>query len=271
MKDDLNGYEEGYLKRVEKAKELRAKQERRMKAEQERQRKRKKAEQERQRKRKKEAEMKERERLAEKTVFSVWDHVLLESIRRNDPRVRIRIGTLKVLDSMERLFECGQMEKKTAMPFDEMERLEAFRDSAEYAMYKRRIERIITTEVDTYRLHVFDRIGIRTIVDPLVLTPAGLSRITGKRDEMRKIWDRLNNMRSKGDAEFPAEVQKSMANVPLFLAMGIAGGPLYAYMIAHSQADHVHGMEYIERYPFGGSSFDESAFDGGFDSFHDAF
>ena len=260
MKDDLSGYEEGYLKRIEKAKELRAKQERRMKAEQERQ-----------RKRTKEAEMKERERLVEKTVLSVWDHVLLESIRRNDPRVRIRIGTMKVLDSMERLFECGQMEKKTAIPFDEMERLEAFRDSAEYVMYKRRIERIITTEVYTFRLHVFNRIGIRTIVDPLVLTPAGLSRITGKRDEMRKIWDRLNNMRSKGDAEFPAEVQKSMANIPLFLAMGIAGGSLYAYMMAQSQADHVHGIEYIERYPFGESSLDESAFDGGFDSFYDVF
>ena len=80
------------------------------------------------------------------------------------------MGTCRLLESMESLFDCGQIEKRPAMTFDEVERQEAFVASPEYVAYKERVRKIITKDVLAVRRRVLDKIGLETVGSPLALT-----------------------------------------------------------------------------------------------------
>ena len=75
-----------------------------------------------------------------------WDYVLLEMIRREDPRAAMRLGTMRSAESLLKLFCHGPIARRRPATFDERERMQAFLDSAEYRQYKNRLKRLMTRE-----------------------------------------------------------------------------------------------------------------------------
>lgn len=241
MKDDVEAYERDYLKRVQEQ----AAEKRMLEKEQ----KEKTAQME---QAQREAEREEQETYVKRTTFTAWDYVLLESIRRKDPRPRIRIGTMKVLASMERLFRAGWIARPHGkMPFDDAERLEAFRDSHEYKQYKGRLNRIMTVEYLTKKGSVFNMLGIKKIDDWLILTEEGRRIAKKKRDRLELVWSRMQKLYSDGmTAEFRQASEKNMEYLPLFVMMGFVNGAMMAQMMSDAHVDYPYWYGDL----YGGSS-----------------
>lgn len=204
---------------------------------------------------------------ASRIAFTVWDYMLLESVRRGDPRIRVRIGTMKVLASLERLVLAGWIEKPTdKIPFDDRERLEAFRDSNEYKQYEERLDRIMSGEDDDRMRDVFGMLGIKKIDDWLILTEEGKPVAEEQRSKMRLKWDKLRKLYSDKSTEFRHVAEDNVEYLPLFLSMGFVNGVMMAQMMSDAHVDYPYwyGNLYV-----GGSSgtwSDTSEFDGGFDA-----
>lgn len=189
---------------------------------------------------------------ASQTTFTAWDYVLLESIRRRDPRVRIRIGTMKVLDGLEKLILAGWIEKQAKISFDDAERLEAFRDSAEYRQYKDRLSRLMSYKHEAIMRATLDRIGIKKIEDLLVLTEEG-RRVAGEQhDKMQSLWNRMRKLYSERSAEFQQMAKDNAVYLPLFFMMGLANGAVMAQMMIEARVDYPYW--YGDLYGSGSSS-----------------
>lgn len=203
---------------------------------------------------------------ASRTAFNVWDYVMLESVRRGDPRIRIRIGTMRALASLERLSLAGWIEKPAdKVPFDDMERLEAFRDTNEYRLYKDRLSRMLSGE-DFDRMHyVLDALHIKNIDDWLVLTEEGRRAAEEKRASMRIVWDRLRRLYMDKSAEFRQAAKDHLEYLPLFLTMGFVNGTMMAQMMSEAHVDYPYwyGDLYVTGSPNAWNVSD--CFDGGFD------
>lgn len=176
---------------------------------------------------------------ASRTTFTVWDYVLLESIRRKDPRIRIRIGTMKALTSLERLALAGWIEKPAdKMPFDDRERLEAFRDSNEYKLYQDRLDRIMSGEDYDRMDRILGMLKIKKIDDWLVLTDEGRLVAEEHRSKIRLKWDKLRRLYSDKNAEFQQAAEDSIEYLPLLLTMGFVNGVMMAQMMSDAHIDY---------------------------------
>lgn len=194
------------------------------------------------------AERIKQEKFINDTVFTVWDYVLLESIRRGDYRIMIRIGSMQVLTSMKKLFLAGWIEKpKSDIPFDDMERLAKFMDSYEYKQYKDRLNRIMTREYLTKRSDVCNTIGIKNIGDQLILTKEGKRVAKERRDTMYIKWDKLRRLYRGGkNAELQQLAKANAECLPMFFAMGLANGALIASMMSDARVDYPYWYEDLQ-------------------------
>lgn len=254
MKDDIDTYEKDYLERFKKqeADRLTHKKERE-------------AETARIAQEQRDARQKEKAKYASQTIFTVWDYVLLESIRRGDPRIRIRIGTMKVLTSLEKLFRSGWIEKPiNKIPFDDMEKLETFRDSYEYKQYKNRLDRIMSYKDHVRKGSVLGMLGIKKIDDWLILTEEGKCVAREKRSKVRLVWGKLRKMYSEKSAEFQQAAEDNASYLPLFLVMGLVNGTMMAQMMSDAHIDYPYWYGDL----YGGGSYGawdgSGGFDGGF-------
>ena len=220
MSSNINEYEIGYLKRLESQRMEREDPEAR----------------------KARLAMEEVEREELLKTLSVWDYVILESIRRKDPRMRIRIGTMKTIDGMEKVFRCGLVKKPDRMPpFDERERLEAFKDSLEYKQYEERLKRMVTWEERERIKQVLKTVGLKEIVDMLELTESGRRALKEKRAEMLRLWRNLTALHAKNDkAGFQEAADGSLDYFPLMVVMGFASSSAMTHMISEAGTDHLH-------------------------------
>lgn len=251
MVDDIETYEKNYLERFKKQKmeEEARKTEQRKQAE-------------RMKQARHEAKQKEQKRYASQTTFAVWDYVLLESIRREDMRIRIRMGTMKTLASLEKLSYAGWIERPVAkMPFDDMERLEAFRDSYEYKQYKDRLDRIMSYEDHAKKSRVFSMLGIKKIDDWLILTEEGRRVAEEHRSKMRLVWDKLRKLYLDKSSEFQQAAENNMKYFPLFFVMGYVNGAMMAQMMSDAHIDYPYWYGDL----YGGESFSTLSGSGGFD------
>ena len=195
----------------------------------------------------------------ERTAFTAQDYILLESIRREDPRIRIRMGTMKVLDGLERLYHAGWIKKpNTDMPFDDLEKLEKFRDSYEYKQYTNRLRRIMTHEYLAKKSRVFGMLKIKKIDDWLVLTEDGVQTAEKKRDDVMELWNKMQKLHSDGmidDLKHMSEQNRDY--LPLLVMMGITNWALMGQLLsnthgAHYDIPHEYGMLDVGSFDAGG-------------------
>ena len=178
--------------------------------------------------------------------LSVWDYVVLEFIWRKDPRILLRIGTMRTVDIIHKLFQLVLVKKLSEPSFDEMERHEALLDSPEYKQYKKRRERIMTSETRNKIDFTCGMIKIENIDDMLEPTEAGSRKMRKKRAEMRLLWRKLEDLCANDRAKFQQEAKENLIYLPLLIAMGMASGAAMVYMASEASTDHMYGIHEIE-------------------------
>ena len=178
--------------------------------------------------------------------LSVWDYVVLEFIWRKDPRILLRIGTMRTVDIIHKLFQLVLVKKLSEPSFDEMERHEALLDSPEYKQYKKRRERIMTSETRNKIDFTCGMIKIENIDDMLEPTEAGSRKMRKKRAEMRLLWRKLEDLCDNDRAKFQQKAKENLIYLPLLIAMGMASGAAMVYMASEASTDHMYGIHEIE-------------------------
>lgn len=194
-------------------------------------------------------EWRQRERIeaarkaATEAELDSWDYVVLEMIRREDPRIPMKIGTVRSFESFLKLF-CHGLIAKLDRPatFDELERIHAFLDSAEYKQYKNRLRKLMTQEVEECLKTVVAITGVRNQEDMWDLTDEGRRALQTKRVEIIALHDRMTKQYRANRTDFYENAESYVWALPLMVAMGVGTGVMMAYM--HSVADASYGMLY---------------------------
>ena len=105
---------------------------------------------EKQEKERKEKEEKEKQgRIEQGTVaelirtLSPKDYIVLESLRREDLQLSLKLGTMELMAIMEKLFRCGLIKRLDREPtFDEKEKILKFMDSPAYKQHEKRVKKL---------------------------------------------------------------------------------------------------------------------------------
>ena len=178
--------------------------------------------------------------------LSVWDYVVLEFIWRKDPRILMRIGTMRTVDIIHKLSRQALIKKFSEPSFDEIERHEALLDSPEYKQYRERRKRIMTLEARDKIDSTCRMIKIENIDDMLKPTEAGSRKMRKKRAEMRLLWRKLEDLCDNDRTKFQQEAKENLIYLPLLIAMGMASGAAMVYMASEASTDHMYGIHGIE-------------------------
>ena len=177
---------------------------------------------------------------ATEAALDPWDYVVLEMARRGNPRISMKVGTMRAAESFLKLFCHGMIAKLDRPPtFDELERLQAFLDSAEYRQYKDRLRKLMTEEVKG-RLKVVSEItGVRGPEDMWDLTDKGRGAPRTKRAEIIALHDRMDKQYRADRTAFYKDVESYVWALPMMAVMGIGAGAMMAYVHSVAGASHV--------------------------------
>ena len=169
---------------------------------------------------------------AAETDLDSWDYVVLEMIRREDLRISIKLGTMRSAESLLKLFCHGLIIKyERDLTFDELERIQAFIDSAEFKQYEGRLKRLMTPEVKERLRLIAEITGGAQLWD---LTDKGRRELRAKHVQMIALHDQLTKKYENDKAGFYAEVESLAWALPMMVAMGFTTGAIMAH--AHSAA-----------------------------------
>ena len=165
-----------------------------------------------------------------------WDYVVLEMLRREDPRIPMKIGTVRSTESFLKLF-CHGLIAKLDRPatFDELERIHAFLDSTEYEQYEDRLHKLMTREVEERLKTVVEITGVRNQEDMWDLTDEGRRALQAKRAEIIALYDRMTRQYRANRTDFYGDVESYMWALPMMVVMGLGTGAMMAYL--HSVAN----------------------------------
>lgn len=185
--------------------------------------------------------MESAKKAATEAALDSWDYVVLEMLRREDPRIPMKVGTVRSAESFLKLFCHGLTAKLDRPPtFDELERIHAFLDSTEYKQYENRLKKLMTKEVG-WRLGLIAEItGVRGAEDLWDLTGEGRSALQAKRAEIIALHDRMVEQYRTNKADFYENVLSYAWALPMMVLMGLGTGAMMAYV--HSVADASYGM-----------------------------
>lgn len=170
-----------------------------------------------------------------------WDWVVLEMIRREDPLIPTKVGTVRSTESFLKLF-CHGLIARLDRPatFDELERLQAFLDSAEYKQYEDRLAKLMTREVEERLRVVFEITGVRGPEDMWDLTDEGRRALRAKRAEIIELHDRMARQYRVDRTGFYEDAESYAWALPMMVVMGVGSGAMMAYM--HSVVDASYGL-----------------------------
>ena len=233
-------------KRLEKEEKKRLEKERQEKIEREYQEtiERKKQEKERKQKEQEELERLEKEKqekIENRTVKELIkkldkdDYTILESIRRDNPRLLLRVGVLDSLNKYLKLFRCGLIKKlDRELTFNEKEKLERFKDTPEFKQYATLVQRLDCTELrDKFREYK-NRLGLKKDDDPIDITEKGKNVLSNMRKKVKEVWQDLKSAYDKKDKNlFREKVDQNISMFPLFMIMGFANGAMMGTMLGN--------------------------------------
>ena len=192
-----------------------------------------------------------------------WDYAVLDMIRRENLRAPMKFGTLRTCESLLKLHCHGLIRRLDRRPtFDEMERTQAFLDSAAYKQYEDRLKRIMTNEVAERLELISEILGTKRTTDLLDLTDKGKDALKTKRVEIVALYEKMSKQYVKNRTDFYEMASSFEWALPMLVTMGFAG-PMMMYMLASSDAQygslvhsHVYGSDF-------GADFDADGVDFG--------
>lgn len=240
---ELEDYEKGYLHRVEKGKKKRdidawEKSEEKARIEEE----------EWQEKLKRIEE--KRKELEELDNLTAEDYISLKSCKENDPRLFLKIGTIEAMTSLIKLYEAGYVKKlDRQLTFSEKEKLETFKDSAEFQMYEKRIKRIADKEYFDKVKEYAEKLEIENKDDSLEITEDGIELLEKKKQKLELLLGEMKEcVRKNSPTGFKVLVNNNKKDLPLFMVMGLVNGTTMGIMMAKMDMNldqTMFGMEQI--------------------------
>lgn len=177
---------------------------------------------------------------ATEAALNSWDYVVLEMLRREDPRIAMKVGTMWSSESFLKLF-CHGLVARLDRPatFDKLERIHALLDSAEYRQYEDRLNRLMTKDVKWRLGLVVEITGARSMEDMWDLTDEGRRALQAKRAEIIALHDRMTEQYRENRTDFYEDMPSYTWALPMMALMGLGTGAMMAY--AHFVADPSHG------------------------------
>ena len=167
-----------------------------------------------------------------------WDYAILDTIRRGDPYSSMKFGTLRIVKSLLKLYYHDLIRKLDREPtFDEIERVQAFLDSAAYKQYKNRLQRIMTEEVQEQISLVLEILEIHEVSDLLELTDKGKDVLGTKRVEIAILYEKMNKQYANDRANFYETAPSFEWALPMLITMGFTG-PVMTHMLISSDAQY---------------------------------
>ena len=163
------------------------------------------------------------------------DYTILEALRRDNPRLLLRVGVLDSLNKYLKLFRCGLIKKlDRELTFNEKEKLERFKDTPECKQYAALVQRLDCTELrDKFREYK-NRLGLKKDDDPVDITEKGKEVLSNMRKKVKEVWQDLKSAYDKKDKNlFREQVDQNMSMFPLFMIMGFANGAMMGTMLGN--------------------------------------
>ena len=196
-------------------------------------------EKEKQEKERKAKEEKEKqERIEQGTIvelirtLSPKDYIVLESLRREDLQLSLKLGTMELMAIMEKLFRCGLIKRLDREPtFDEKEKILKFMDSPAYKQHENRVKRLATPEFKERVKAYMKKLGIESEYDLLDLTGKGKELLNKKIKELKSEWGKLVAIyKTKDGQKLKQEIDNYRFDFPLMLYMGFSSGFIMSAM-----------------------------------------
>ena len=182
------------------------------------------------------------------------DYTLLEGQRTTNLLSGLHIGFEKMLDSSQKLFRCGLVQKlKRKLTFSEKEKLERQKDTPQFKQYQARIQRIMDSEMKEKLRDYMTQLGLKTGDEPFELTEEGKKILAKKRKELESVWAELKSSYDKGNKQvFRKTLDQNKSMFPLFMVMGLVNGAMMGAMMGKMDmnfAMYMQGMN--EMYDMG--------------------
>lgn len=177
---------------------------------------------------------------ATKADLDVWDYVVMEMLRREDPRISIKVGTVRSSESILKLF-CHRLITKLnrAPTFDELERIQMFLDSAEHKQYERRLRKLMTKEVAERLKIIIEITGIHNQKEMWDITDEGKNALQAKHAEIITLYEKMDKQYRNNKADFYRDAESYMWALPMMVVLGIGTGAMMAYMHSISNVPYM--------------------------------
>ena len=163
--------------------------------------------------------------------FTSLDYVVLSCMHYTDLKTMIKINALDLVESCEKIFDCGYMKKMNTEPPTELKnKIQQWLDSIEYKQY---------TKNTNETLSITDKEKIRKIYSKLELKPHDLSELTNpgiqflenKEVEIKKQWSILMKFNDTKDiTNLKKSIDMFAISIPLMFTTGIANGKIFSAM-----------------------------------------
>ncbi len=165
-------------------------------------------------------------------TLSPKDYIVLESLRREDLQLSLKLGTMELMAIMEKLFRCGLIKRLDREPtFDEKEKLLKFMDSPAYKQHVKRIEQLATPEFKERVKVYLKKLGIESEYDLLDLTGKGKELLKKKIKELKSEWGKLVAIyKTKDGKKLKQEIDNHRFDFPMMLYMGFSSGFIMSAM-----------------------------------------
>ena len=178
-------------------------------------------------------------REASESPLDPWDYAVLEMVRRDDLAIPLKLGTMRAAKSFLKLHCHGMICKPDRKPaFDEMERIQAFLDSAVFDSYKSNLKKIMTREAAAFFQMVAKITGVNDTTDMCKLTPKGQKALAEERARAAKVCEEINRQYRLDSADFYERASEHESHLPLMVIMGLVSGSMLAHMQAASDAQY---------------------------------
>ena len=193
-------------------------------------------------------ENQEKERIEQGTIaelirtLSPKDYIVLESLRRDDWQLSLKLGTMELMVITEKLFRCGLIKRLDREPtFDEKEKLLKFMDSPAYKQHIKRIEQLATPEFKERVKAYMKKLGFESEYDLTELTGKGKELLNKKIKELKSEWGKLVAIyKTKDGQKLKQEIDNHRFDFPLMLYMGFSSGFIISSMF-RSMGIGMHG------------------------------
>lgn len=159
------------------------------------------------------------------------DYIILASMHHTDLKTMTKIHPLELVESCEKLFDCGLMQKMDREPPIQLGiKVQNWLNSVEYSQYTKNINKLLTVEQKEKIRQIYVKLQLKSH-DLSELTEKGIELLDAKKSELSKHWKiLLDYTMTKDETNLKECMDKFAESIPMMLVMGIANGNVLTNM-----------------------------------------